>query len=154
MLAPLEFGLTAVADAVTALEATGLPRSRIAVAGFSQGACLALEFAARSGVGLAGAFGFSGALVGTGDAPGDPDASLYGFADKRFDYETDLTGCEVYLSVHEADPHIPLARSRASARVFSRLGAVVDLHVTAGAGHGLVPEDITALRRVLNRPRG
>ncbi|MDD9718362.1 dienelactone hydrolase family protein [Dinoroseobacter sp. PD6] len=152
MAAPLEAGLDAVADAVAALEAEGLPRARIAVAGFSQGACLALEYAARQGTGLAGAFGFSGALVGTGDTDGAPTPALYGHGDKRFDYETDLRGLPVYLSVHEQDPHIPHARAQRSAEVFRGLGATVDTVTAPGAGHGLLSEDITALRGLLNRP--
>lgn len=152
MEAPLADGLVAVAQAVAALEADGLPRSAIAVAGFSQGACLAVEYAARAGTGLAGAFGLSGALVGTGDAPGGPDPSLYQHGPKTFDYDSNLSGVPVYLSVHSQDPHIPLARTRQSADVFRGLGAQVQVHVAEGAGHGLLPEDISALRAVLNRP--
>lgn len=152
MEGPLDTGLTAVGEAVAALEAEGLPRAAIAVAGFSQGACLAVEYAARFGAGLAGAFGLSGALVGTGDAArGAADPALYGFAEKQFDYDSDLTGLPVYLSVHAQDPHIPLARTHRSAEVFEALGAKVDTYVAPGAGHGLLAEDVTALRGLLNR---
>jgi predicted esterase len=150
MAAPLAAGLDTVAHAIAALEAEGLSRSAIAVAGFSQGACLALEYAARFGAGLAGAFALSGTLVGTGDAPGDPDPDLYGFRPKAFDYDSDLSGLPVYLSVHERDPHIPLARSRLSAEVLTRRGAHVTLHVAPGAGHEVLAEDFAALRKTLN----
>lgn len=151
MAPPLAQGLDAVAQAIEALEQDGLPRDRIALAGFSQGACLALEYAARQGAGLAAVFGLSGGLVGTGDKDGAPSEALYGHGPKAFDYEADLTGLPVYLSVHRQDPHIPLARAQASAEVFTQLGAQVDTVFAPGAGHGLLAEDVTALRKHLNR---
>jgi predicted esterase len=143
-------GLAAVDTAIAALEAEGLPRARIALAGFSQGGCLALEYAARRG-GLAAAFGLSAGLVGTGDADGAPDPALYGHAPKRFDYPTDLTGLPVTITVHEQDPHIPLKRAEDSRATFARLGASAQLLVEKGPGHGLTDAGLTALRATLNR---
>jgi len=57
-------GRDALRDAVATLEAEGLPRDRIWLAGFSQGAFLALESFARDGAGLAGVFGMSGGWSG------------------------------------------------------------------------------------------
>ena len=62
-------GIEAVETAIAALEGEGLSRDRVALAGFSQGGCLALEYAARCG-GLAAVFGLSAGLVGTSDAMG------------------------------------------------------------------------------------
>ncbi|WP_425091470.1 alpha/beta hydrolase [Tropicimonas sp. S265A] len=146
---PLAAGLAAVEAAVSTLEADGLPRNRIAVAGFSQGACLALEYAARFGAGLHAVFGLSGALVGTGDS-GAPQDALYGFGDKAFAYDTTLEGLPVYVSVHEHDPHIPLKRARDSVAVFDRLGAATRLETAPGSGHGLLAPDVAALRARLN----
>jgi predicted esterase len=144
-------GLSAVADAVAALEAGGLPRERIWLLGFSQGACLALEAYARAGAGLAGAFAFSGGLVGTGDAGGDPSPALYGQRDKRFDYAGRRDGGHVWISVHERDPHIPLRRVGRSAEVLTAMGAEVRTNVHAGAGHGVMQADIAEMRAQLNR---
>ncbi|WP_299842557.1 dienelactone hydrolase family protein [uncultured Jannaschia sp.] len=152
-LAPwLDRGLDAVGAAIAALEAEGLPRAAISLCGFSQGACLALEYAAREGAGLAGVFGFSGALVGTGDAPGGPRDDLYGHAPKRFDYAPRLEGLAVEMSCHERDPHIPLARFEESAVLLRRLGAEVTRRVYPGPGHAIASADIAALRAALNRP--
>lgn len=143
-------GLAAVRGAVAALETEGLARGRIWLAGFSQGACLALEAFAREGEGLAGVFGFSGGLVGTADAPGAAQAALYGHAPKRFDYAGRRDGAQVWLSVHERDPHIPLARVDATAATLAALGAAVERTTYPGAGHGLAPPDLAALRARLN----
>jgi predicted esterase len=149
MEGPLAEGLEAIEVAVTTLSADGLPRDRIAVAGFSQGACLALEYAARFGAGLHSVYGLSGGLVGTSDT-GSASAELYGFADKAFTYDSALDGLPVYLSVHAEDPHIPLKRAQDSIAVFDRLSAQTRLEVAPGAGHGLLAPDVAALRGGLN----
>jgi predicted esterase len=135
--------------AVAALESEGIPRSGIWLAGLSQGAGLALETFARAGEGLAGVLAFSGGLVGTADAPGEPDPALYGQRPKRFDYPGRRDGAQVWLSVHDRDPHIPPRRVQETAEVLAALGATVETHIVAGAGHGLFPEDLDSLRRYL-----
>ncbi len=141
-------GVAAVESAVAALQAGGLPRSRIFLAGFSQGACLALEAFARAGNGLGGVLAFSGGLVGTADA-GSPAPALYRHADKAFAYPGRRVGAKVWLSVHTQDPHIPLKRVQDSAATLAAMGATVEVHIVPGAGHSLFPEDLDALRRYL-----
>ncbi len=150
MMAPhVEAGLAAIDASISALEGGGLPRNKIALAGFSQGGCLALEYAARRGE-LMAVFGLSAGLVGTGDAAGDPSDDLYGFGPKVFDYSIDLSRVPALISVHEEDPHIPLARARKSAEIFESLGATVTFQVAKGSGHGVTEHNISELRRVLN----
>jgi predicted esterase len=143
-------GLAAFREAVARLEAEGLPRDRIWLAGFSQGACLALESFARDGAGLAGVFGMSGGLVGLGDAPGGPQPALYGHVPKRFDYPGRRDGAQVWISVHQRDPHIPLQRVQDSAAALKAMGAAVETRVYPGDGHGVMPDDLAALRGRMN----
>ncbi len=142
-------GIAAMQVAVTALQDDGLPRDRIWLGGFSQGACLALETYARQGEGLAGVFGLSGGLVGTGDADGPADPALYGHRPKRLAYTGPRPG-RVRISVHAQDPHIPVTRAQDSADALRALGATVDLDVYPGPGHAILPADIAALRAALN----
>ncbi len=146
----LERGLSAVDAALAELQAAGLAPEQIALGGFSQGACLALEYAARRGGAFRAVLGLSGALIGTGDSGGDPVEALYGHAPKVFDYTPRLHGVPVYLGCHERDPHIPLARLRETEAVLAGLGAQVDAQIHPGAGHGLTEADVSALRRYLN----
>lgn len=140
-------GLQAVASAVDALRTQGLSNQSIWLAGFSQGACLALEAFARQaewgGAGLAGVFGFSGGLIGTADA-GAPNAQLMGHPDKRLSYPA--LGGRVWISVHERDPHIPLKRVQDSISALQTAGASVQSHIYPGPGHTLLTPDIAALR--------
>jgi predicted esterase len=142
--------LAQVDQAIATLEAEGIPRDHIWLSGFSQGACLAAEAYARHGTGLAGLLAFSGGLIGTADAKGDPTEALYGHSPKSFAYTGKREG-RVWLSVHERDPHIPLARVRETANTFIALGATVETRIHPGAGHGLMQDDLAALRHLLNR---
>ncbi|WP_417722891.1 alpha/beta hydrolase [Salipiger sp.] len=159
-LAPLaanEPGLSSALGAVDALArqlaGEGFGPERTIVLGFSQGACLALEHAARAGTPFACVAGLSGGLVGTGDGDGDgaPDPALYGHRDKMFDYGGALGNTPVLLGCHERDPHIPLARVRKTEEVFTVLGAKVTTQIYPGGGHGVVEDEINALRSILNR---
>jgi predicted esterase len=69
---------------------------RIGLLGFSQGACLSLEYVARHATRYAAVVGFSGGLIGP---PGTP--RLFGGS---------LDGTPVFLGCSDIDPHIPLAR--------------------------------------------
>lgn len=145
----LSSALAAVGRAVSTLEAQGLPRARIALAGFSQGACLALEYAARTGGPWQSVIALSGGLVGTADAPGPAGPSLYGRRPKAFDYANRLDGVPVWLGCHAEDPHIPRQRVEDSAARLTALGARVEMQLHPGAGHAVTRSDAEALRRLL-----
>ena len=147
----LSSGLGVLDRLIKRLEEGGFGPDRVVLMGFSQGACLALEYAARSEHPFHGIVGLSGGLVGTGEAAGPPRDELYGYAPKLFNYDARLAGASVFLGCHERDPHIPLARVQESAAVFSRLGASVRVEVLPGAGHGVVVEEVRAVRGLLNR---
>ncbi|TFL18863.1 alpha/beta hydrolase [Jannaschia formosa] len=143
MEAPLARGLAAVDAAVDGL---GLPRGEVAVLGFSQGACLALEYAARRGQGLGAVIALSGGLVGSADAPGE----VYGHGEKALDYDSGLTGLRALVTCHERDPHIPLVRAERSAGVLAALGAEARFIAHPGAGHQPMPDGIAAARALLS----
>ncbi len=152
VIAPhLERAMAAMVAAVEALQAEGLARDRIWLAGFSQGACLALETFARRGDGLAGILGFSGGLLGTSDKDTGAHDLLYGHRAKAFDYAGRRDGARVWLSVHARDPHIPLLRAQESAEVLRGLGAEVTMTVHPGAGHAILQADLAALQARLTR---
>lgn len=142
-------GVAAAQAALAALEAEGIPRDRLWLCGFSQGACLALEGFARAGAGLAGVLAFSGGLVGLADR-GAADPALYGHADKDLAYPGRRDGARAWISVHERDPHIPLKRARDSAAALAAMGAAVETTVHPGAGHGVMRADLAAFRAALN----
>ncbi len=141
-LAPLEqnepglsSGLAALSALLGSVTTSGMPSERIFLLGFSQGACLALEYAARNPRRLGGVFGLSGGLIGP---PGTPR-----------DYEGSLEGTAVFLGCSDVDPHVPLERVLESARVFSRLGGVVTERIYPGLGHTVNRDEIGIIQELM-----
>ena len=120
---------------VETLESQGVGRDRVAFLGFSQGACLSLEFAARHAGRFAAAIGLSGGLIGP---PGTPR-----------NYPGSFDGTPVFLGCSDIDPHIPLERVHESAEVFRRMGASVDERIYPRMGHTVNLEEIQAVRQLL-----
>jgi phospholipase/carboxylesterase len=156
-LAPLEAnepefgsGLSVISFLLDDLSDQGFDPARVALIGFSQGACLALEAAARLARPFRAVAALSGGLVGTGEAGGAPRADLYDRTGKTFDYAGRLTDVPVLIGCHERDPHIPLARVRESADVLRDMGAEVETLILPNTGHGIVAEEANWLRKQLN----
>lgn len=140
----LSSGLRAIADVLREVEEAGIPADRIVVLGFSQGACLATEFAARHARRFGGVVALSGGLIGTGqrDGAAPPD-------DKRFDYEGSLEGTPVFLGCSDVDAHIPVERVHQTAEVMTRLGGVVTERIYPGFGHTVNMDEVTFVRDLL-----
>jgi len=131
----LTSALGVLARLVHTLGNDGVEPDRIALLGFSQGACLSLEYAARHAARYAGVFGLSGGLIGP---PGTPR-----------EYEGSSDGTPVFLGCSDVDPHIPLARVRESADVFRSLGANVDERIYKGMGHTVNDDEIAAIQQCM-----
>lgn len=140
----LSSGLSVIRHAVRSLCEGGLALDRIVLLGFSQGACLALEYAARHPQRYGGVIGLSGGLIGNGEIDG-AEAPF----DKRFDYNAGFQGTPVFLGCSEADPHIPKVRVETSAEVLTKLGATVDARIYAGGGHGVTDDEVRYVRGLL-----
>jgi predicted esterase len=132
--------LRIVADLIAKLGERGIPPERIALLGFSQGACLALEAAARNARRYAGVIGFSGGLIGP---PGT-----------SFDFAGSLDGTPVLLGCSDVDPHIPKERVEESAVALDRLGAAVDVRLYPGMAHTVNRDELEAARTILDEAFG
>jgi predicted esterase len=131
----LDSGLRTVAGLVAGLDADGVPPARIVLMGFSQGACLAQEYAARHARRYAAIVGLSGGLIGP---PGTPR-----------DYAGGFEGTPVFLGCSDIDSHIPVERVHESADVFRRMGASVDERIYPGMGHTVNRDELDAVARLL-----
>ncbi len=135
----LSSALSSIARAVQEARDVGLPTNRIILAGFSQGACLALEFVARNPARYAGVAALAGALVGD-------DANVRTI-------DATVRGTPMLLACGDADAHIPESRVRASATSFANAGAEADLRIYPGLGHTVVEDQIHALRAMIDGVR-
>jgi predicted esterase len=136
----LSSGLASLASLVGRIEAAGVARSRIVLLGFSQGACLTAEFAARHASRFGGVIVFSGGLIGP---PGT-----------RRDYPGAFDGTPVFLGCSDVDAHVPASRVAESAEVFTRMGATVTLRIYPGMGHTVSDDEIAQARAMLDTVAG
>lgn len=114
------------------LQHQGIGPERVGFLGFSQGACLCLEFAARHARRYAGVVGFSGGLVGP---PGTPR-----------EYAGSFERTPVFLGCSDIDAHIPVERVHETAAVFERMSAAVDTRIYRQMGHTVNHDEIDAVR--------
>ena len=128
-------GMMAIGDVLARITAAGIPLERTILLGFSQGACLALEFTARNARRYGGAVGFSGGLIGP---EGTPRA-----------YSGSLDGTPVFLGCSDIDPHIPKERVEHTAEVLERLGGQVTTRLYPGMGHTVNQDEIDFVRAIM-----
>jgi len=133
----LSSALSLLGGIVQQLAADGVPRERVGLLGFSQGACLSLEFAARHAGRYAALVGLSGGLIGP---PGTPR-----------DYQGSFGGTPVFLGCSDVDSHIPLERVHETSDLFRRMGASVDERIYPRMGHTVNEDEIEAVRAILRR---
>ncbi len=136
----LSNALGVLADLYRRSEAAGLPQERVLLVGFSQGACLSLEYIARrarteSPQRFGGVAGLSGGLIGPPGVPRHDSGSL--------------AGTPVFLGCSDVDPHIPKERVLETARVLQALGAQVTTRLYPGMGHTVNQEEIDFLKKMV-----
>ena len=112
-----------------------LPSTQIYLVGFSQGACLTLESAARFARPFGGIIAFTGGLIGEtiDTAP----------------YQQKFAGTRILMSNGDKDPHVPKSRSEESKVVLESLGAVVNLVIYPGRPHIISPEELNLAKEFI-----
>jgi phospholipase/carboxylesterase len=131
----LTSALQVVDSLVQELAASGLGAERVFLLGFSQGGCLALEYAARYPRRYAGVIGLSSGLIENGDQPRA--------------YSGSLAGSPVLLGCSDVDFHIPVARVDRTADVLTGLGAAVDKRIYPGMDHTINRDEINAINALI-----
>jgi predicted esterase len=115
----------------------GIPPERVLVLGFSQGACLALEFAARNACRYGGLAGLSGALIGPDDASRD--------------YPGSLQGTPVFLGCSDVDFHVPKERVHQTAAVLRRLGGQLTERLYPNMEHTVNQDEIAFVSEMMQK---
>jgi predicted esterase len=132
----LSSALAFVGDVFSQIISAGIPQERVILLGFSQGACLTLEFAARNARRYGGIIGLSGALIGPDDAPRD--------------YEGSLNGTQVFLGCSDVDFHVPKERVDQTADVMRRLGGDVAERLYPNLDHSVNQDEIDFVRSMMS----
>jgi predicted esterase len=146
-LAPIEqnepgisSGLHVIAGLLQDLYRQDVSSDRVVLLGFSQGACLTLEFAARHPRRYAAVVALSGGLIGP---PGTPR-----------NYPGEFDGTPVFIGCSDTDAHIPLKRVHESTAVFRRMGAVVDERIYPRMGHTVNRDELGAVGALFSETIG
>jgi phospholipase/carboxylesterase len=131
----LSRSLATIGQLVECLSAHGLGAKRLVLFGFSQGGCLALEFAARNARRYGAIVGLSAGIVG-------PDSTSR-------TYTGSLAGTPVFLGCSDVDAHIPLSRVQETSRCLRALGGEVIERIYPGMGHAINDDEIRRVRALL-----
>ncbi|HEX7041008.1 MAG TPA: dienelactone hydrolase family protein [Trueperaceae bacterium] len=124
----LSSALEAVDACVRAATAAGVPRERVVLLGFSQGACLASEYAARQGGRFGGVVALSGGVIGD--------------VVERARYAATLAGTPAFFGCSDVDPYIPVERVHESAALYRELGADVEERIYPGFAHSVNQDEV------------
>jgi predicted esterase len=131
----LDSALRKIDTVMADLLARGVASERLALLGFSQGACLTSEFVARHPRRYGAVMALTGGLIGP---PGTPR-----------DYAGSLAGTPVFLGTSDPDPHVPFARVAETEVVLKRMGAHVELRRYPGMPNTINQDELDACRAML-----
>lgn len=130
----LSSALDMVNEIILDIVKAGIPSDRIYLLGFSQGACLTMEFAARHAQKWGGVIAFTGGLIG----------------DKIYheNYKGNFRGTKVFIGNSDKDPHVPLVRSEESRKLMEEMGAPVTLKIYPGMPHTVNENEIDTVNEL------
>lgn len=131
----LSSGLAVIEALLAQLNEAGIPPERTILLGFSQGACLSLEFVARHARRYGGVAGLSGGLIGPDSTPRN--------------YTGSLKGTPVFLGCSDVDFHIPRLRVELTADVLQRMDGHVTMRLYSGMGHTVNLNEIRFVQEMM-----
>jgi predicted esterase len=131
----LSSALALVSEAFVTIQNAGIPAERTLLLGFSQGACLTLEFTARNARRYGGVVGLTGALIG-------PDGTARNYAGS-------LAGTPVFLGCSDIDLHVPKERVDETAAVLRSLEGNVTQRLYPGMGHVVNDDELEFVRDMM-----
>lgn len=134
----LSSALSLLKEIVNDVIAQGIAEDDIYFTGFSQGACLTLEFVARNATKFGGVVAFTGGLVGDKIYPEN--------------YKGDFINTPIFIGSSNPDPHVPVERVYATTRILKGMNAIVTEKIYENMGHTIIPDEIDlANKLVFNR---
>jgi predicted esterase len=128
-------GIAAITDVLLRIAEAGIPPERTMLLGFSQGACLSLEYSARNARRYGGVAGLSGGLIGPDETPRD--------------YPGSFAGTPIFIGCSDVDSHIPAERVKDSARILGEMGASVTMRLYPGMGHLVNDDEVSTVRTMM-----
>lgn len=131
----LSSALGLLKEVVNDITAAGIATQNIYFLGFSQGACLTLEFVTRNAARYGGVAAFTGGLIGD---------KIY-----RENYEGDFGGTPIFIGTSDPDPHVPVDRVNATAAILEEMHAQVTKKIYKGMGHTISQNEIDTANQLI-----
>lgn len=131
----LSSALQLIQEVVDDVIAQGIPASNIYFLGFSQGACLTLEFVTRHAQRYGGVAAFTGGLIGN-------------TVDTR-NYRGNFDNTPIFIGTSNPDPHVPVQRVRETETVLQNMGASITVKVYEGMGHTINEDELLQAKKIL-----
>lgn len=131
----LSSAIALIGEVVEDVRKAGVSNEHIFLLGFSQGACLALEFAARNASGYGGIVAFTGGLIGD---------KIY-----KENYQGDFGGTPVFIGSSDPDPHVPVARVEETAVILEGMHARLTKKIYKNMGHTINQDEINTANEVI-----
>jgi phospholipase/carboxylesterase len=131
----LSSALIMLKEVVDEVKLKGVQTSSIYFAGFSQGACLMLEFITRNASRYGGAVAFTGGLIG----------------DKinNANYSGDFEGTPIFIGSSNPDPHVPVERVYATSNILRSMNALVTEKIYDGMGHTINQDEVDNANKIV-----
>lgn len=131
----LSSAISLLNEIVEEVSGAGIDPSRIFFCGFSQGACLTLEFVTRNAQRWGGVAAFTGGLIG----------------DKIYseNYRGDFNGTPVFIGSSDPDPHVPVERVHASVNILKSMNADITEKIYPGMGHTVAMDEVTLANQLV-----
>ena len=131
----LSSALGVLKEIMDELVVKGIAPDNIYFLGFSQGACLALEFVTRHATRYGGIIAFTGGLIGDKLYPGN--------------YKGDFAGTPVFIGTSDPDPHVPVERVNDSAALIEKMNANVTKKIYKNMGHTINQDEISTVNEIV-----
>jgi phospholipase/carboxylesterase len=131
----LSSALSLIKEIVNDLYNAGIVPGNIFFTGFSQGACLTLEYVGRNAVKYGGVAAFTGGLIGDKINAGN--------------YSGDFAGTPIFIGTSDPDPHVPVERVKETSKILTGMHARVTERIYPGMGHTINQDEIENANRLV-----
>jgi phospholipase/carboxylesterase len=131
----LSGALKVIGEVVADIQASGIKTENIYFLGFSQGACLTLEYVTRNANKYGGVVAFTGGLIGD---------QIY-----IQNYAGDFAGTPVFIGTSDPDPHVPVHRVLASTAILTDMHAQVTQKIYKNMGHTISQDELDQVRELI-----
>ena len=131
----LSSAINVLHETVNEIQSNGISKENIYFLGFSQGACLTLEYVTRNASAFGGVVAFTGGLIGDKIYPEN--------------YKGDFNNTPVFIGTSNPDPHVPVERVYATTNILKQMNAAVTEKIYNNMGHTINQDEIENANRLI-----